>query len=64
MRWRSALVTGYVALALICSFVLGGGLAVLAFFGIWAAVWLGFSLFWRWADGTRRTLLRKRGYYS
>jgi hypothetical protein len=30
---------------------------------VWAGVWVAFSLFWRWADETRRTLLRRRGYY-
>jgi hypothetical protein len=61
--WRSALVGGYVGWALVCSFVFGGGPIVLAFFGIWAVIWIGFSAFWRWADETRRLLLRRRGYY-
>lgn len=64
MGWRFGLVAGYVAWALFCSFVLGGGFVVLAFFGTWGAVWLAFSLFWKWADETRRHLLRQRGYYS
>ena len=59
LAWLSV----YVAWALICSFALGGGLIVLAFFGVWGGVWLAFSLFWRWAEGTRRLLLRQRGYY-
>ena len=46
-----------------CSFVFGGGLIVLAFFAAWAAIWLAFSSFWRWADETRTALLRRRGYY-
>jgi hypothetical protein len=63
LAWRLTLVAVYLAWALIWSFALGGGLVVLAFFGAWGAVWLGFSLFWRWADRTRRALLRQRGYY-
>jgi hypothetical protein len=61
--WRSTLAAIYVGWALVCSFVFGGGMPVLAFFGVWAAVWIGFSLFWRWADETRTSLLRRRGYY-
>jgi hypothetical protein len=63
LSWRSAVVGGYVAWALVCTFVFGGGATVLVFFAVWGGVWLAFSLFWRWADGTRRLLLRKRGYY-
>ena len=44
MVWRSAVVAGYVAWALVCSFVLGGGLVVLGFFAVWAAVWLAFEV--------------------
>ena len=54
----------YVAWALVCSFVLGGGLTVLLFFAVWGGIWFGFSVFWRWADETRRVLLRRRGYYG
>jgi hypothetical protein len=53
----------YVAWTLVCSFVLGGGTDTLIFFGVWGGVWLGYSLFWRWADNTRRGLMRRRGYY-
>jgi hypothetical protein len=35
---------------------------MLVFFAVWGAVWLVFSLFWRWAEGTRRALLKQRGY--
>ena len=62
-RWRAAVVLGYVAWALVCSFVLGGGLAVLTLFTVWGGVWLAFSGFWRWADERRRLLLRRHGYY-
>jgi hypothetical protein len=48
---------------LLCSFVLGGGLSVLASFGVWAGIWVVFSVFWCWADETRNVLLRRRGYY-
>ena len=61
--WRSIVVGAYVAWALVCSFVFGGGLGVLALFCAWAGAWLAFSLFWRWAEGTRSVLLRRRGYY-
>jgi hypothetical protein len=61
---RSIALGSYVAWALVCSFLLGGGLTVFVFFAVWGGVWLGFSLFWRWADETRRGLLRRRGYYS
>ena len=60
MIWRSAVVAAYVAAALAFSFVFGGGLVVLAFFAVWGAVWLAFSLFWAWADGVRRVLLKRR----
>ena len=53
----------YVVWTLVCSFVLGGGADALIFFGVWGGVCVGFSLFWRWADTTRRGLLRRRGYY-
>ena len=62
MVWRSAVVLAYVAWALVCSFVLGGGLDVLAFFAVWGVVWVAFSGFWSWADETRRLLLRRHGY--
>jgi hypothetical protein len=61
--WRSIVVACYVGWALTCSFVFGGGLTVLAFFGVWAAVWVAFSLFWRWGEGQRRALWRRHGYY-
>jgi hypothetical protein len=47
----------------VCGFVFGGGLVVLAFFGVWAGIWVVFSGFWRWADKARWLLLRRRGYY-
>lgn len=61
--WRAAVLAGYVCWALVCVFVFGGGLVVLAFFGVWTAIWLAFSSFWRRADETRKALLRQRGYY-
>jgi len=55
--WRSAIVAFYVACALVFSLLLGGGLVVLVFFGVWGLAWLAFSLFWSWADRARRKLL-------
>jgi hypothetical protein len=61
--------------ALLYSLGVGAALAVLAFFsawaefwvaaflGLWYGIWIAFSTFWRWADETRRVLLRRRGYY-
>jgi hypothetical protein len=60
---RTIALLAYAAIALGLAFPAGGGFAVLLFFGVWAGVWVAFSLFWRWADETRRTLLRRRGYY-
>jgi hypothetical protein len=56
-------VAGCLGWALLCGFVFGGGAVVLAFLAVWFGVWLGFSIFWRWADETRKVLLRRRGYY-
>jgi hypothetical protein len=63
MVWRSLVVAGYVAFALVCTFVLGGGTFVLVFFIVWGGVWLGFSLFWSWADQARKALLKRGGWY-
>lgn len=61
--------------ALLYGFVVGSALIVMAFFGdwagfwitaflgIWYGIWIAFSAFWRWADETRKLLLRQRGYY-
>ena len=62
LGWRWALAGGYVAWALVCTFVFGGGTTVLVFFAVWGGVWGAYSLFWRWADGRRRDLLHRRGY--
>ena len=59
MIWRSAVLAAYVALALVFGFVLGGGIWIVLFFAVWGGVWLGFSLFWGWAQAARRALLRK-----
>ena len=61
---RTIFLSLYVVWALCCSFVFGGGLIVLLFFAVWGGVWFGFSMFWRWADETRRVILKRRGYYS
>ena len=63
LSWRTAVVGVYVGWALVCSFVFGGGVIVLMFFAVWTGIWIAFSSFWRWADETRRVLLRRRGYY-
>jgi hypothetical protein len=57
--WRSIVVAAYIGFALVCSFVFGGGPVILLFFAVWGAVWLLFSLFWRWADDTRRGLQKR-----
>lgn len=66
---------GYVRWVLLFLLLLGGGLTVLALFGVWggfwmvafvgvwAGVWIAFSAFWKWADETRVLLLRRRGYH-
>jgi hypothetical protein len=61
--WRLAVVIGYVAWALVWSFLLAGGPVVLAFFAVWGGFWLAFSRFGQSADERRRLLLRKHGYY-
>ena len=61
--WRFVLLALYCAWALVCAFVFGGGWLVLELFCVWGAVWLAFSLFWRWANRTRTDVLRRRGYY-
>lgn len=50
----------YVGLGLVFGVAWGGGPFVLAFFAVWGLVWVGFSLFWRWADESRRRLLQQR----
>ena len=39
------------------------GFWLAAFLGVWYGIWIAFSTFWRWADETRKLLLRQRGYY-
>jgi len=55
-----ALVSGLTALAVSAAWA---AFWIVAFLGIWAGIVLAFSAFWRWADDTRRQLLRRRGYY-
>jgi hypothetical protein len=50
-------------LAVLASLGDWAGFWVSAFVAVWFGIWLAFSAFWRWADETRRTLLRRRGYY-
>jgi len=48
--WRSTIITGYVALAIVIGIADGPrGLAILAFFYLLAAAWVVFFLVWGWA---------------
>ena len=48
--WRSAIVAGYIALAIVIGIAYGGrGLAILLFFYFWAGAWGVFLLVWGWA---------------
>jgi hypothetical protein len=48
--WRSAIVAGYIALAIVIGIAYGGrGLAILSFFYFWAGAWAAFFLIWDWA---------------
>jgi len=49
--WRSAIVAGYIALAIVIGIAYGGrGLAILSFFYFWAGAWAAFFLIWGWAS--------------
>jgi hypothetical protein len=48
--WRSVIVAGYIALAIVIGVAYGGrGLAILSFFYFWAGAWVIFLLAWGWA---------------
>jgi hypothetical protein len=48
--WRSAIVAGYIAFAIVIGVAYGGrGLAILSFFYFWAGAWVVFLLMWSWA---------------
>jgi hypothetical protein len=48
--WRSAVLAGYAALAVVVGIAYGGrGLLILGFFYFWASAWAGFMLLWGWA---------------
>ena len=50
MIWRSVIVAGYLALAIVIGIAYGGrGLAILSFFYFWAGAWVVFLLAWDWA---------------
>ena len=50
MIWRSAIVAGYIALAIVIGVAYGGrGLAILSFFYFSAGAWVVFLLAWDWA---------------
>jgi cation transporter-like permease len=48
--WRSAIIAGYVALAILITVAYGGrGLATLVFFYFCAGAWVVFLVAWNWA---------------
>jgi hypothetical protein len=48
--WRSAIVSGYIALAILIGVAYGGhGLLVLFFYYCWAGAWVVFFCAWGWA---------------
>ena len=50
MIWRSTIIAGYVAPAIVIGIADGArGLAILGFFYMWAAAWVIFFLVWGWA---------------
>ena len=50
MIWRSAIIAGYIALAILITIAYGGrGLATLSFFYFCAGAWVVFVLLWSWA---------------
>ena len=60
------LVYGFVVvstLAVLAFLGVWAGFWIAAFLGVWYGIWIAFSTFWRWADETRKLLLRRRGYY-
>jgi len=59
MIWRAVLLAVYVGLGVVFGVFLGGGAVVVLFFVVWGGVWLGFSLWWGWADRTRAALLKR-----
>lgn len=51
MIWRSAIIAGYVALAILIAVAYGGrGLATLFFFYFCAGAWVVFLVAWNWAS--------------
>jgi len=50
-------------LVALASFGVWAGFRIAALLGVWYGIWIAFSTFWRWADETRKHLLRQRGYY-
>jgi hypothetical protein len=57
--WRAALLVAYIGLGIVFGVLLGGGAVVLMFFAVWGGVWLGFSLWWGWADRARDALMKR-----
>jgi hypothetical protein len=49
--WRSAIIAGYLALAIVIGIAYGGhGLTVLFFFYFCAGAWVAFLVAWNWAS--------------
>lgn len=47
MIWRSVIIAGYVALAIVVGIAYGGrGLVVLSYFYFWAGAWVAFLVVW------------------
>jgi len=48
--WRSAIIAGYVAFAILIGVAYGSrGLVILGFYYVWAGAWAAFLLLWGWA---------------
>jgi hypothetical protein len=59
MIWRAILLAVYAGFGIVFGVFLGGGAVVILFFVVWGGVWLGFSLWWGWADRARTALLKR-----
>jgi hypothetical protein len=57
--WRAILLAVYAGFGILFGVFLGGGTVVILFFVVWGGVWLGFSLWWGWADRVRHALLKR-----
>jgi hypothetical protein len=57
--WRAVLLAVYAGFGIVFGVFLGGGAVVIVFFVVWGGVWLGFSLWWGWADRARNALQKR-----